>query len=189
MAEKSTDRANAVVVYRELDDGTDRIEVSCVGHGQKKIFDPRKVSAACTARATKQGFKTRIINAAAISRDETGKAATPGDKYDRIVAVIDHLESGTDDWEMRVAAAQTEGGLVLLGMVRASLAADTEAAATLVEALMAKRGVEKAEALKAFAGTVEVAEAVAAIRAERAAEAAKKATMSAGDLLDELVGK
>lgn len=69
-----------------------------IGFGELK-FDTDKVSNECANHAALHGFTQRISDAAAISRDpETGKSATPQEKYDAMAQLIAHYESGTSEW-------------------------------------------------------------------------------------------
>lgn len=74
------------------------------------------VSAANCAYAALHGFKQRITDMAALSRNpETGLAVTPQEKFDAIKRGVDHYMSGTDDWNMRVAGGERQdSGIALL---------------------------------------------------------------------------
>lgn len=62
-------------------------------------LDMTKLNADVVKRAAIHGMIQRISDAAAISRDpETGKSATPQEKYDAMAQLIAHYESGTSEW-------------------------------------------------------------------------------------------
>ena len=178
-------KANAIVIHEIKEDGSILFAVRDAG---VFTFTPSKCSAAIVDRAALHGFVQRISDGAAISRDpETGVAATAGDKLARMQRIAEHMESGTDNWNLVVASGgQTEGGLVVLAMVRAGLGTNVDEANEKVARLMAKRTIERAAALAVWANTTQVAEALAAIRAERAAKKAAEANVDADDLLAEM---
>ncbi len=79
-------------------------------------FDLTKVHPSNVAYAALHGFKQRIGDMAALSRNpDTGKPATPQEKFEAIQRGIEHYESGTADWNLRAAAGErTSGELGLL---------------------------------------------------------------------------
>ena len=178
-------KANSVVTHELVDNGNIVFHVKDAG---QFLFNPAKCHEMILQRAALHGFIQRISDGAAISRDpETGVAATANDKLVRMQRIAEHMESGTDNWNLVVASGgQTEGGLVVLAMVRAGLGADVDEANEKVARLMAKRTIERAAALAVWANTTQVAEALAAIRAERAAKKAAEADIDADDLLAEM---
>ena len=182
-------KSNSIVTHEVTEAGMILFQVKDAG---AFTFDPAKASASIMKRAAIHGFIQRISDGAATGkRDEkTGVAFTAGDKFDRMQRIAEHMESGTDNWNLVVASGgQTEGGLVILAIVRAKLAEDVNSADQLVTRLMAKRGIERKDALNVWSSTGKVAEALAAIRAERAMMKAKSADVSAEDLLAEMEGE
>jgi hypothetical protein len=80
------------------------LTLSCV-NGETLRVTVSDLSAAIIEQAVVHGLKQKLIDAAAISRDpETGKSATPGDKWLAVTAVYDRLLRG--EWN----AARGEGG-------------------------------------------------------------------------------
>lgn len=90
-------RSNQVVAFTQNDDGTQTFKIG----DQSITFRPDMVSAANRVRAELHGWKQRISDKAALSRDpKTGKSATPEQKFAAVKAIIDHYEAGGDAWEM-----------------------------------------------------------------------------------------
>jgi hypothetical protein len=152
-------------------------------------FDPEKASATNRARAIKMGFKQRISNAAALSRDtETGESASSEEKRANMLRMAEHLESGSDEWELRVSVGpkKDDPGLLRAAIMRAT-GKDEAGVAALIVATMAKRGVDETAALKVWQDAKQVITAKAEIIAERAAaKAAASKGQDADDLLAEM---
>lgn len=70
------------------------------------VLDPAKVSAVNRARAINHGLKQRVIDGAALDADASGKV-DPKAKYAEMQRIIEHLESGTDDWNLKPSAGTT----------------------------------------------------------------------------------
>lgn len=63
------------------------------------------------AYAALHGFKQRCGDAAALSRNaETGKPASPADKFDAVARLVEHYNSGSNEWNLRGAAGERTGG-------------------------------------------------------------------------------
>lgn len=93
-------RSNTVVSFTQNDDSTQTFKIG----GQSVTFHPDMVDPTLRARAELHGWKQRISDKAALSRDpKTGKSATPEQKFAAVKAIIDHYESGADKWEMERA--------------------------------------------------------------------------------------
>lgn len=75
------------------------------------------------AYAALHGFKQRIADMAALSRNpDTGKPATPAEKFEALARGVDHYMSGSADWNLRSAAGErTSGELGLLARAIAEL--------------------------------------------------------------------
>lgn len=163
-------RANAVVSVNKMDG---KLIFTAKGHKGEIVFDPDKVSAENRARAMIQGFITRISNGAALSADpETGKSASPADKFARMETIANHLMSGTTVWELRVAAPSGfDAGLVVRAIIHAAInGAKTPVDVEALVALTIKTGkaVDRDAALKFWAGTDKVISAIAALKAAAA---------------------
>lgn len=150
-------------------------------------FDPDKVSAANRARAMMHGFEQRIRDGGALGRDkETGASATPEEKREAMLRIAEHLMSGSDEWALKVAAPKKDDPGLLLGAIARATGKDAAGVEALLEATMAKRGVDRNGALKVWQDTKQVAAAKAEILAERAAAKAAQAGGDADDLLAEM---
>lgn len=89
-------KSNSVVTVQQMEGGI--IAITVLGAGDL-TFDPAKADAANKAHAEFHGWKQRLSDAAAISRDpETGKPASPADKLAAIRALVEHYESGSAEW-------------------------------------------------------------------------------------------
>lgn len=136
--------------------------------------------------AMMRGLKQRLENAAAIERDrETGKPATPEEKYNAIRALADWVTKG-DSWEAPRASGKSGGrkfniGEVVMAIMRAA-GVGLDEANRRIDGLAEKRGITREEAAKVWAFTKDVAVAMAEIRAE-------SAPAGADELLAELEGE
>ncbi len=167
-------------------------------HG-KLVFDPDKASAQNRARAMVHGFKQRIIDAAALSAGADGKVDVEA-KVAEMRRVIEHLESGSTEWNLKPAAAGA-GSYVTKALVRLATyggqdVSTPELANAYVKALADST---KPEIVKfGFGGQVakvrawleansaKVRTAIEAIKAEELAAA--KVDVDADELLGELEG-
>lgn len=88
-------KSNSVITHRV--DGP-VIVFSVIGVGEIEL-NTENLHTDVAARAAIHGMIQRISDAAAIPRDpETGKSATPQEKYDAMAALVAHYESGTAEW-------------------------------------------------------------------------------------------
>lgn len=82
-------------------------------------FDPSKAHADNRAYAAFHGFKARLVDTAAMSRDtKDGSSASPATKAAAIRKVVDHLESGTAAWS-RVSEGGPKGGYLFEALCEA----------------------------------------------------------------------
>lgn len=176
-------RANAVVTTT----WDDRTRTFTFGVAEAGTFEfrPDDVAEAVADRARLHGFVQRISDGAAMSRNtETGLPATPAEKFARMKAIADHLQT-SETWAMAKGVGggrkADDGGLVVMAMVRAGLVADVNAANAAIADLAIKRGIDRKEAVKLFAGTPEVQVAIGQIKGERA-------KTDAAGLMAELMG-
>lgn len=180
MSKTDKKRANSIISKRVWQ-GNREYTVHGVG---TLIVYPDKMSAECRAYAMGHGIDQRVCDAAALSRDtSTGKSATPQEKFEAMRRIVDHLNSGSTDWAIRVAAsAGPDAGLTLLAMMRA-LGKSLDEVEAVIAATMAKREIDRAAALKLWANSKQVAQAILDIKRERA-----DAGADAEDLLGEIMG-
>lgn len=145
-----------------------------------KLHTDVKARAACVGLA-----QVRVVDAAAIGRaDSDGTIRTAAEmlalKYQKMSEIIEHLHTGTPEWNRKRAAGagttKDVSGITLKAMQRVWPDKDCEALAFRMEQ---KRGISRREAYAVFAQTREVAAAIAAIKAERA-------NVSADDLIAEM---
>lgn len=93
---KSRIKSNSVVTTQLNEDGT--LTFNVLGAGLI-VFDPTKADQSNRLHAELHGWKQRISDAAAISRDEeTGKPASPQEKLDAMRELVAHYESGLAEW-------------------------------------------------------------------------------------------
>jgi hypothetical protein len=177
-------KSNSVVTH-SMQDG--KIVFDVIGAG-KLVFDPDKVSAQNRARAMIHGFVQRISDGAARLRNpETGASAPASEKLAMMQRIAEHLMSGSTEWNLKVAAPKgPDSGTIVLAMIRALAGVNTpdEAEALLTKTIRAGKAADRDGALKVWAATSQVREAVKLIEAERA----RGAGASADDLLAELAG-
>ncbi len=181
MAERKV-KSNAVTTHEFLHDGNIRFAVPNVGQAVLRVGE---VSLENRHKAMLEGFVKRIINMAAINRDtETGASATPAQKWARMQAAIEHYNSGTTMWGLRVAAGEgvDDAGLVVQALMRVK-AVDLDKANGLVEAMMAKHTLDRKAVLANLRKNPAIIKAIADIKAEHAA-ANKQA--KAADFLAEM---
>lgn len=66
------------------------------------ILDLTLLSESNRWRAVLHGLTQKVCDAAALSRDTTtGKSASPADKLAAMVKVVEHLNSGTEEWNLK----------------------------------------------------------------------------------------
>lgn len=85
--------------------------------GSKSItFHADKGSDACRRYAELLGWKNRLGDSAAKSRDaKTGLPVPASEKFDSIRELIEHYESGATEWNLRTATGErTDGELAML---------------------------------------------------------------------------
>ncbi len=132
-------------------------------------FDTRKVHEDNRERAIMHGFKQRLSDAAALSRDATnGQPASPADKYAAIQALADFYMTGTPDWSRRAEGGGERGSITLEAIARVKSCDMTTADAMVTKLAADKFGGIKKDALAYLRKSAKVQEAMIAIRAERA---------------------
>lgn len=179
-------KSNSVVTHRLLETGELEFRVKMgADQFQTFTFDRTKASAANRVHAELHGWIQRIADKAAILRDpETGLAATPETKFNRMKELAEHYETGSAEWSPKRSASEggADAGLIITAMTRALTGGDIDKANTLVQGLADKRAIDRKAALREWAKTKQVADAIAQIRAERA-------TGNADDLIGEIMGQ
>lgn len=180
MSKTDKKRANSVITVTRFDN---KLTFAFTGVGQF-VFDPDRCSAENRARAMIHGFEQRIRDAAALSVDrDTGKSATPQEKFDAAKRISDHLTSGATEWNLKPAASSgVDAGLTLMAIMRV-FKKTLDEAETVLAATMTKKEIDRTAALKLWAGSKQVAQAILDIKSERL-----QSTEDADDLLDEIMG-
>lgn len=171
-------RANAVIATEPLvvDGATIGIQFTVKDAGSF-ILEFNRCSDAIMTHAAYHGLVQRISDAAAISRDPTnGAAATPREKAEAMVKLIDHYHSGTAEWS-RVREAGPKGGFLFEALCRLYADKTPEAIRTWLNGLDDKQQAALRE-------DETVAPVIAAIKAKRNAD---KPTVDTKSLLAALV--
>lgn len=146
--------------------------------GLQRTFDLRSVHPDNLARAVAVGFaQVRIVDAAAVGRaDKDGNIIPEAErlemKWERMLRLIEHYESGSPEWNLKVRAAQRTTKLddIRQALSRLGVAAD-------------KIAVLADDKLRELAKGKRVAEQILEIERERLSD-----RTDADGLLDELIG-
>lgn len=161
-------KSNSVITVTAESDTV--LVFTVLGAGEIR-FDTEKANAALTQRAAMHGWKQRISDAAAMSRNpENGQPATPQEKMEAMAELIAHYESGTADWSRR--GSGSGGGespaLVVEAVARVKGVSTTEASA-MIDRMAAADGTDRKTAIAKLRKAGAVAKAMLAIKAERLA--------------------
>jgi hypothetical protein len=153
-------------------------------------LDTSKMSAECKERAMIHGLVQRIGDGGAVERQDkaTGLIRTDAEMDDikkaRIMALIEHYNSGTTEWNL--TRSSTGGGVDTSGLTIEAISrvynwtvADTERK---VDTLAEKKGIERKEMLRTYANIPDVASMIGTIKAERAARTGLDAVSMADEL-------
>lgn len=172
-------RANAVVT---MEQAGNNLSFNVLGAGTITL-DMTKLNEAILTRAAIHGLKQRISDAAAIPCDpETGKPASPADKFVAMEALVNHYNSGSSEWARNRAEGgerAPNGGKILTAIMNVYKFSTVEKAREVVEATAKKRGIEYKAALNIWKSSDKIA-------AELSRMAAATSTVDADDLLGEL---
>jgi len=162
-------KSNSTITCVQMDG---KLDFTVLGAG-KFTFDPDRVSAVNRARAMIHGFRQRISDGGALSRNpDTGKPASPADKLARMMRISDHLMSGSDVWELSAGSPGMDAGLVIQAIMRVT-SKTLEQVETLIEATMTKRECDRTAAVKIWADSKQVAAMILTIKSERLAAGSK----------------
>lgn len=185
-------RKNAVVTCRVEAENPAVWIFNVLGAGELR-FDTKLASERNTQRAAMHGWKQRIADAAAISRDEeTNAPATPQMKLERMQRLVAHYESGSEEWSARLSGAGAPEGGMLMQVLRTlrdqadSLANGEDSA---VAAAAGKLAGKSDEQLSAFAAKLKPAEKTKLLNSNglRPIADALRAKMAEGVDADELL--
>lgn len=110
-------KSNSVITHEQTDSG---LIFNVLGVGAL-TFDPTKAHKHNRVSAEAHGWIQRISDAAAISRNpDTGKPATPQEKFDAMAKLVAHYESGTAEWSRVREAGESTGGLLFRALCKMS---------------------------------------------------------------------
>ena len=178
------------VVTTSYDAEAQAISYTVIGHPTLTL-KLSMVSEANKARAIVHGFGQRVVDAAAIPAEplpatpegrEAQKVARAARKHDLIQKVIEHYNSGSEDWSAARAAGVVGLDRILLGAVCEVLGKDEATVRGLVKLGAEKREVTQGAYLAKLATNADVAKVVDRMRAETAGE------MSADEELAGMMG-
>lgn len=104
-------KSNSVITTAQRDGGNGlTVLVFTVKDVGELTLDMGKLSAKVITRAAVHGLTQRISDAAAISRNtETGKSASPLDKFNAMKALCEWYETGTEEWTRKRAVGTGAG--------------------------------------------------------------------------------
>ena len=176
-------KSNSVMTWKQIDG---KLVCDVLGAGSV-TFDPDKVSAVNRARFMMHGMKQRGADGAALLRDpETGASATAMEKLESVRRIVEHYETGTDDWALRTAAepkAEGDGTWLCKALVALGKAVDVAAAeAKVVLFAEKKHGGQMGPARKALMAASDIKAKVLELKA--ASVPASK--LSADDMLADI---
>ncbi len=136
--------------------------LTIVCDGKTLRIDPATFSPEIRLAAMLHGFKQKVVDAAALSRDEaTGQSATPGQKFYAMNDVVTQLTEG--DWNKRAQGDGSAGvGLLVSALMRLTGKARAE-----IDPVVEAWTKDQQRAMRESA---EIAPIIAQIKAERAAK-------------------
>lgn len=128
--------------------------------GQRLMITDAQIPESVRAYAVWHGLKQKLVDAAALSRDpETGRSATPDDKYQAVKTVYDRLLRGEWNATAGGGGGTSAGGLLYRALIRLYPGRDAAAIREYLAGLDAKQQA-------ALRGNPKIAAVIADIRAE-----------------------
>lgn len=177
MASVTKPKANSIVTTT-IDLETRTITQRVRGHeASPLVLRLDNVSPENRIYAALHGFKQRLVDGAAVSRDDDGRiksdAEMDAEKYERMARLYEHYNSGAEAWELVArSGGGGDGGLVKSAIMRVK-GWDEETFTRLTAAFAEKNYAGDVKAAVKFLGTSgKVLEMIAQIKAERAGETA-----------------
>lgn len=162
-------KSNSVVTSR-LDEATNEIVFGVVGAGETRL-KLGAISQAIRTRAVIHGLTQRVADRAAKNRDATnGKAATPESKLAAMAALVDHYNSGSEEWGMAGAGSGPRLDQTIIAALAEVLAKPREEVLAFVAAGAGKHGVAQSAYLAKLGTGVKVQPVVDRLRAEGAGD-------------------
>lgn len=175
MTDTKRNAAISATIVRNETDGRPCALLLKFANGQELALTASQLTPNVMEYAIFHGLKQKLVDAAAISRNpETGRPASPEDKFQAVKAVYDRLLAG--QWNATREGGGNAGGLLLQALVRMYAGRKT---AEDIKAFL----VEKTEAEKT---ALRKNPRVAAIIEEIRAEQGKAANIDTDELLGEL---
>ena len=196
MSDELKFRANSLTHTAWSDDR--KVRTTTWRDGRVQTFDRSRVSTACDDMAAQQGWDTRLDDAKALDRAKYATMAAFNEaKFDRVQRLIDHYSTGTEQWNLAVAAAKGPDFDLIEEAVEAwqsdgGRTADVEG--LLAMTISTKRAEDREGALLFWANSDKVKEHMRAILAARApkpkldADAEMIAMLKAADEWHEKMG-
>lgn len=175
-------KSNSIITHVLRDDGCIVFQVRGAG---EIVFDPAKVDEPKAKRAAVHGYIQRISDGGALSRNpDNGEQASPEDKMANMQRIADNLMTPGTDWNLRAPSGErgVDAGLIVMAIMRAGFAATVDEANARVDAVAVKRGIDRAAALRVWAGTEQIIKAIADIKASRS-------KVDAASLIDEIAAE
>lgn len=169
------------VITTKWDEAAQTITFSVLGiEDQPLVIAMKNVSVPVAARAMRHGIVQRVSDAAALSRNtENGAKASPTDKHAAMKRLVDHINSGSDDWSPARDAAGPGLDAIVLAAIGEVLKKDEEAVRAFVAAGATKHGVTQRAYLARLADGKAVRPIVDRMRAAQASEVDPDAELDA----------
>ena len=116
-----------------------------------ELDDPR-ISPEVIAAAAINGFRQRLMDAAALKRDTTtGQSQSPADKDAAIRKLYDHYLSGTTEWELQRGAAGPRMDPLVVRAIMEAFGKSEDEVRSMIEKKAAENGLKPAEYCAAMA--------------------------------------
>ncbi len=166
---QSKPKANSIVTTT-YDADTRTLTFRVRGQPSPILFHLDSVSDECKARAMLHGFAQRIPDSAAIGMQDKDGRIIPAEtrdrmKYDEMVKLRDHYESGTPDWSRVREGGERETGGIILRALATVQGIDIATMRERVAAQAEKRGMTERKFLNGVATAPAVVAEIARIRA------------------------
>ena len=130
------------------------------------LDDPR-LSREVREAAEINGFRQRLMDAAALKRDTTtGLSITPQEKDAAIRRLYDHYMSGTTEWELQRGAQAPRMDPLVVRAICEAFGKSEDIVRSMIEAKAAEKGLKPAEYCAAMGGLGKVKPIVERLRAE-----------------------
>lgn len=117
------------------------LTIRVLGTDEPIVFDASEASAANRAHAEMHGWKQRLSDKAAMSvNKETGRPASPHDKYEAILQLAQYYQGSDVDWRMTGPGTGGQGdGLLLTALMEYKPAAGRDKLKAHLKTLSAKQ--------------------------------------------------